>query len=211
MERKSRSRGITTLVALPGVRARKGLRLVLDGQNAIAEREFSRKGNLHQGVRALIGDDLEMIGLAANDATERHRAVEWVLRGRRMIERDRQGERDFERAGHTGEFEGGSRLGKGGFRALQEKRVPLASRTGGDQRGEAMMFTRNAGDARARPASRNKRNFPPQVRDRRLAGIAASQSRTLKRYSGRLRLAFCAAGRLIAADITRGRPHAEAR
>ncbi len=79
MDRKSCPRGIATLVALPGVRARKGLGLGIDGQNAIAEREFSRNGNLHHGARAFIRDDLEMMGLAANDATERHRPVERVF------------------------------------------------------------------------------------------------------------------------------------
>ena len=59
MDRKRRPRGFATLVALPGVRARKRLGLVIDGQNAIAEREFPRKGNLHEGARAFIRDDLD--------------------------------------------------------------------------------------------------------------------------------------------------------
>ena len=105
MDRKSRPRGIAPLVALLGVRARQGLVLVIDGQNAIAEREFSRKGNLHEGARAFIRDDLEMMSFAANDATERHRPVEWAVRGCRMIEGYHQGERDFERAGHAYDIE----------------------------------------------------------------------------------------------------------
>ena len=51
------------------------LRLVFDGQNAIAERQLAGDREIDQRPRALARDDLEMIGLAANDAAERHRAV----------------------------------------------------------------------------------------------------------------------------------------
>ena len=50
------------------------LRLGLDRQYAIAERNLPSDGQVHQGAGALAGDDLEMIGLAANDAAERNDA-----------------------------------------------------------------------------------------------------------------------------------------
>ena len=41
---------------------------------AIAERHFARDGQVHQGAGAFAGDNLEMIGLAANDAAQRNDA-----------------------------------------------------------------------------------------------------------------------------------------
>ena len=69
------------------------------------------------------GDDLEMIGLAAHDAAERHRAVVRPAGGRRRVERDRQAGGNLERAGHADEVVGRA----GGFeragRAFEQMRA----------------------------------------------------------------------------------------
>ena len=36
---------------------------------------------LRQGARAFIGNDLKVIGFTTNDATQRDRAIEWLLAG----------------------------------------------------------------------------------------------------------------------------------
>ncbi len=97
---RERSAGrVAAFVALPRIGAHHRLRLVLDGQDAIAERQAQSQRYIHQSARAFVGDELEMIGLAANDAAERDNAVikRPLARGFQLyLDRGR----DFERAGN---------------------------------------------------------------------------------------------------------------
>src|SRR4051812_29311285 len=52
-----------------------GLGLVLDGEDAVADGE-AVEGERHDPARALAGDDLEMIGLAADHDAQRNEGVE---------------------------------------------------------------------------------------------------------------------------------------
>src|SRR5437763_311585 len=69
------ARGIATLVHLAGARPRPGLRLGIDGDDAVAERELFRHRKIHQRARGFDRDDLEMDGVAADHAAERDRGV----------------------------------------------------------------------------------------------------------------------------------------
>ena len=74
-QRQRRARGVAAFVLLFHARAGQGLRLVLDGDDAVADRQSARQRKLHQAARRLMRDDLEMDGLAADDAAERDGAV----------------------------------------------------------------------------------------------------------------------------------------
>jgi hypothetical protein len=91
---------------------------IVDRQDAVAERQAARHRQVHQRPRGFLRHDLEMNSVAANDAAERDRQVIGlaVLCGR--IERDRDGRRDFQRAGHGQDIiahAGRLQLGGGAF------------------------------------------------------------------------------------------------
>ncbi len=96
MQRDRGARRVAALVALRRIGANDGLRLVLDGQDAVAHRQQVLNGDVHDGARTLARDDLEMIGLAANDAAERDRPGVSAAFGQHA-----DGGGNFERAGHV--------------------------------------------------------------------------------------------------------------
>ena len=85
---------------LARARPRPGLLFVVDGQDAVAERKFFRNRQIHQPARRLHRDDIEMDGLAPDDAAERDRGIigfSTLLAG---LDRNRDRRRNFQRAGH---------------------------------------------------------------------------------------------------------------
>ncbi len=94
---KRGARGIAAFILLLGAGARPGLRFAVDGDDAVADRDLARHRKLHQSARGLVRDDLEMNGVAADDAAERDGAVIGAA-ARRGIERDRMCRRDFQRS-----------------------------------------------------------------------------------------------------------------
>ena len=99
-QRQRRARRVAALVALGQARARPGLRLVVDGEDAVAERKLARDRKIDQRARRLHRHDVEMEGLAPDHAAERDHAVIGLLRLLGGIDRDRDRRRDFERARH---------------------------------------------------------------------------------------------------------------
>ena len=104
-----RPRRIAALVAALRIGALLGLRDRLGGEDAVAEREPALDRHIHQRPRRLAGDDLEMKGLAADDAAERDSAVIRPARRLRRIESDRHAGGNLERAGHADEVVGRAR------------------------------------------------------------------------------------------------------
>ena len=62
---------------------------------------FRATDKIHQGAGAFAGDDLEMIGLAANDAAQRDHALVGRAGLFGGVEQDRGGGGDFQRAGRA--------------------------------------------------------------------------------------------------------------
>ena len=86
-----RLRRAAALVQFGDAGAGPGLRLGLDGEDAVAERQAARDREVHQRARALAGDDLVVARLAADDAAERHRGVVGRSGRFRRIEGDGDG------------------------------------------------------------------------------------------------------------------------
>ena len=109
-ERQRRARGVAALVLLGDARPRPGLRLVVDGQDAIAARQPARDREVDQRTRRLHRHDVEMEGLALDHAAERDHAVIglFLLFGR--VDRDGDGRHDLERARHGDDVPGGLSL-----------------------------------------------------------------------------------------------------
>ena len=84
----------------------------------------SRHGEVHQGARALARDDLEMKGLAADDAAERHRRIVGRAGRRGRIEGDGERRRDFEGARHGQDVD--ARLGRPATASLAPRRSASA-------------------------------------------------------------------------------------
>ena len=76
---------------LPGL----GLGQVLDGQNRVGDGQLVVEREARNRCAAFVGDQLEMVGFAANDAAQRDECVELIALGQRL---QRAG--DFKRAGH---------------------------------------------------------------------------------------------------------------
>jgi hypothetical protein len=77
--------------------ARQRLVVVLGGEHAVGDRHAG--GELHVGdaARRFVGDDLEVVGLAADHAAERHQGVEAAalrhgLQHQRQLQRARRGD-----------------------------------------------------------------------------------------------------------------------
>ncbi|KQM14595.1 hypothetical protein ASE50_08655 [Sphingomonas sp. Leaf5] len=85
---------LAALVLFVALRPRQRLRLVLDGQDAVADRH-AFEAQVHDPARALVRHDFEMIGFAADDDAQRD---ERVIDFRRIGDRDRTGY--FQRTGH---------------------------------------------------------------------------------------------------------------
>src|SRR5580704_10453204 len=81
--------------------ARLGLGLVLDGDDAVADRNSAGDGQIQKPARGFMRDDFKMDCFAANDAAERHRAIIGPTLLLRRIERNRNRCWDFERARHA--------------------------------------------------------------------------------------------------------------
>src|ERR1700692_1928603 len=87
-QRQGRARGVATLVLLFHAGARPGLRFGIDRDDAVADRHFARDGELHQAARRLMRDDLEVNGVAADNAAERDGTVVGPPPALRVVERD---------------------------------------------------------------------------------------------------------------------------
>src|ERR1700733_10359869 len=66
----------------------RGLSLVLDRDDAVADRDFTGDGKIEKPARGFMRDDLEMDRFTANDAAERDRAVIGAALALRGIERN---------------------------------------------------------------------------------------------------------------------------
>src|SRR6185503_22173 len=75
VEREGRLRRVAALVAATRVGANPRLLLILDRQNAIADR-IALERQVHDAARALAGDNLEMKGFPANHDPERDECAE---------------------------------------------------------------------------------------------------------------------------------------
>ena len=78
-----------------GTRARPGLLEVLAGKDAERDRDRQRLGQTRQGTRDRVGENVEMGGLAADQATKRDDGVEAA-----RFRDGRDGRRQLERPGH---------------------------------------------------------------------------------------------------------------
>ena len=87
-------------------RARPGLRLVVDGEDAVAARQPVRDREVDQRARRLHRHDVEMERLALDHAAERHHAVVGLLLLFGRVDRDRDGRHDLERARHRDDVPG---------------------------------------------------------------------------------------------------------
>src|SRR5262249_22086603 len=91
-QRERRMRGGRALV-LPafalGTGARPGLRLLADGEDAVADRTAARNAEVHQSTRRLARHNVVMAGLAADHAAERNDAVIGRLALRGGVEHER--------------------------------------------------------------------------------------------------------------------------
>ena len=76
--RKRRFRRRAALVHLAHPRARPGLLVVLDGQDAVADRKPMRDGEIHERSRGFVRDGVVVRGLAADDAAEGDIAIEFL-------------------------------------------------------------------------------------------------------------------------------------
>ena len=74
-QRQTGARGVAALVALVAIGAGHRLLFVLHRQNAVADAQAVFEARSVSAARGLARDDLEMIGLAADDAAQRHEAV----------------------------------------------------------------------------------------------------------------------------------------
>src|SRR5437016_8301441 len=82
--RKAGSGGLTAFVFLIDLRPCKRLGLVLDSEDAKADREVVREREVLQAAGALLAHVVVMRGLAPNDAAQRDEAVEARARGRAL-------------------------------------------------------------------------------------------------------------------------------
>ena len=101
-----RPRRVAPFVAALRVGALLGLFDRLGREDAVAEREPALHRHVHQRPRRLAGDDLEMKGLAADDAAECDGAVIRPTRRLRRVESDRYPGRNLQRAGDADEVVG---------------------------------------------------------------------------------------------------------
>ena len=85
---------------------RPGLRLGVDGEDAVAAGQPVRDREVHQRARRLHRHDVEMKGLALDHAAERDHAVIGLLLLLGGVDRDGDGRRDFERARHRDDVPG---------------------------------------------------------------------------------------------------------
>ena len=92
--------GVGALVTF--IRAGAGARLgfVLDGENAIADGELLLDRKLHQPARGFVRHQLEVVGLAPDDAAERDHAVVRPPPAARGLDGKRNRRRNLERARH---------------------------------------------------------------------------------------------------------------
>src|ERR1043165_4898270 len=125
LERDHRRAGSGRLAAFvfsADLRPCKRLGLVLDSEDAKADREVVREGQVLQAAGTLLADVVVMRGLAANDAAQRDEAVETRARGCALASLhgifDRS--RDLESAGDGDALVAGARLLKGLQGALQK-------------------------------------------------------------------------------------------
>ena len=122
-----RPRRFAALVAALGIGALLGLRDRLGGEDAVAEREPALDRHIHQRPRQFARDDLEMKGLAADDAAERDRAVVRPARRFRRVEGDRHAGGNLQRAGHADEIVGRARRPRSRGSRRRAASAPIAS------------------------------------------------------------------------------------
>src|SRR5947207_6723061 len=88
-ERERRAGGIAALVRLLDLGAHPGLRVCVDGKDAVADRHTTGAGDFHQPARGFERYDLEMDRIPTNDAAERHRTFIGFAATLCSVERDR--------------------------------------------------------------------------------------------------------------------------
>jgi hypothetical protein len=140
---------IAALVGLFHARARPGLRLGIDGENAVADRKALRHRKIHERAGGFLRDDFEMNGVAANDAAERHRAVIGLAPPFGGLDRDGDRCGNFQRARHRDAVPLHSRFIKRSLRAGQERIGDVIIETRFDHedtriREVALLFARGA-------------------------------------------------------------------
>ncbi len=109
---------LAALVAAVGSRTHQRLRLVLDGQDAVADRKPVADREILQRARGLGADMVVMGGLAADHAAERDKPVKPPAG--RGGQRDRR--RDLEGAGHRGDLAGRPGSGNRALGTLPQQR-----------------------------------------------------------------------------------------
>ena len=88
----------------------------IDGEQAGADGQRVRQGDLHHAVHGGLADEFVMVGLAAHDAAQGHEAVEAAG----AAQRDADGLREFKGAGHVQHLEGGAGFPKEAVRTVQQ-------------------------------------------------------------------------------------------
>ena len=107
--------GLPALVALLRICSDPRLRVVFHGQDPVAEGKALLNGKRHEAPGAFIRHDLEMVGLASDDAAERHGPRISRTAGARSLEPYSDRGRDFQGARHLHHIErrAGGRQGRG--------------------------------------------------------------------------------------------------
>ena len=102
--------------------AHPGLLLVFGGQDAVADGQTASSTDRSIRARAqFIGDDVEMIGLAADDGAQRDKAVIVGAAFLGAVEREGNHRRDFQRARHGDDVIGRARLVERGLGAVEQR------------------------------------------------------------------------------------------
>src|SRR3954464_9848241 len=73
-QRQRGARGIAALVALLHTGTCPGLCIIIDGDDPVADRDAARARDIHQATRGFERHDLEMDGVASNNAAKRYDA-----------------------------------------------------------------------------------------------------------------------------------------
>ena len=94
--------------------------LVLGGQDAVADRQRFLDRQIHQRAGRFIGDDVEMIRLAADHGAERDKAVIVGAAVFGAVQRKGDHCRNFQRAGHSDDVVGGACLVERGLGAVEQ-------------------------------------------------------------------------------------------
>src|SRR5262249_39801087 len=118
--RQRGARRIAAFVLLLRARPQPGLRLIIHGNDTVADRQSARDRKVHQATGGLVRNDFEMDGVAANDATERDHAIVAASTSSGRIYGDGDRARDFQGPGHGDAIEFGASVFKDFAGACQE-------------------------------------------------------------------------------------------